>query len=69
VAGRLHAGAVSINDAGLSAFIQEAEKNSFKLSGLGGSRMGPASIGRFMRKQALLINTGQERDPWWYGDP
>ena len=65
IASRLHAGGVSINDAALTGMVQTAEKQSFKLSGLGGSRMGGASIRRFVRAQALLINTGEE-SPWWF---
>ena len=63
---RLQAGAVSINDAALTALIYEGEKQSFKDSGLGGSRMGASSIQRFLRKQAFLINTGATADPWWF---
>ena len=32
-------------------------ENSFNFSGLGGSRMGPASIMRFFRKKAFMTNT------------
>jgi hypothetical protein len=39
--------------------MHEAEKNSFKCSGLGGSRMGAAGLTRFFRKKALLRQTGQ----------
>ena len=66
VANHLEAGAVSINDAGLTAFIHEAEKNAFKLSGMGGSRMGSAALTRFMRKKAFLIKTNSLEDPWWF---
>ncbi len=67
VARRLDAGAVSVNDATLTALVWEGEKHSFKSSGLGGSRMGPASLFRFLRSQALLIKTNPAvRDPWWY---
>jgi len=58
IARRLDCGAVSINDGALTAVIQEAEKNSFRQSGLGGSRMGPAAFTRFFRRKALLIQTG-----------
>ena len=68
VASRLEAGAISINDAGLTALIHEAEKNAFKFSGMGGSRMGPAALKRFMRKKAFLIKTESIPDPWWF-DP
>ncbi len=63
---RLEAGAVSINDAALTAATQEAEKQSFKLSGMGGSRMGGASIKRFLRQKALIVKSGREPSPWWF---
>lgn len=66
VAQQIQAGAISINDAGLTALVHEGEKNAFKLSGLGGSRMGPASIQRFMRKQVFLAKTSSIPDPWWF---
>ena len=67
IARRLDAGAVSVNDSTLTALVWEGEKHSFKFSGLGGSRMGPASLFRFLRSQALLVKTNTAvRDPWWY---
>jgi acyl-CoA reductase-like NAD-dependent aldehyde dehydrogenase len=66
VAQQIEAGAISINDAALTALINEGEKNSFKCSGLGGSRMGAASMARFFRKKALLTKTQPVVDPWWY---
>ncbi len=66
VAQYIDAGAICINDAGLTALIYEGEKNSFKYSGLGGSRMGTAGLMRFVRKKALLIKTNSDRDPWWF---
>ena len=66
IASQLEVGAVSINDAGLTAFIHEAEKNSYKFSGMGGSRMGATALTRFMRKKAFLIKTDSLQDPWWY---
>ncbi|QOW24467.1 aldehyde dehydrogenase family protein [Lysobacter sp. H23M47] len=65
VGARLHAGGVSINDACLTGMIHTAEKQSFKQSGLGGSRMGSVSIRRFLRSQAVLVNSGVD-DPWWF---
>lgn len=65
VARQLQAGGISINDACLTGMVQTAEKQSFKLSGMGGSRMGTASIRRFVRARALLINTGTA-SPWWF---
>ncbi len=67
VARQLEAGAISINDAALTSLVHSGEKQSFKQSGLGGSRMGPASIRRFLRQQCLLINPGVD-DPWWFGE-
>ena len=58
VARRLDAGAVSLNDAALTALFYEAEKQSFKASGLGPSRMGAAGLTRFFRRKALIANTG-----------
>lgn len=66
VAECLEAGAISINDAGLTAFIHEAAKNAFKCSGMGSSRMGAAALTRFMRQKACLIKTNAIADPWWY---
>jgi acyl-CoA reductase-like NAD-dependent aldehyde dehydrogenase len=66
VAGRLEAGAISINDSSLTALVHDAAKQSFKRSGLGGSRMGAASLQRFYRQQALLINEAPAA-PWWFG--
>jgi acyl-CoA reductase-like NAD-dependent aldehyde dehydrogenase len=59
IAGRLEAGAVSLNDGSLTAAMHEAEKHSFKCSGLGGSRMGPAGLTRFLRKKAIIRQTGR----------
>jgi succinate-semialdehyde dehydrogenase/glutarate-semialdehyde dehydrogenase len=64
---RIEAGAISINDAGLTAIIHEGEKNAFKGSGLGGSRMGPGAIKRFMRQKAYLVKTTPVPSPWWFG--
>jgi succinate-semialdehyde dehydrogenase / glutarate-semialdehyde dehydrogenase len=58
VAVRLNAGAVSINDGSLTSMIGDAEKSSFGLSGLGPSRMGASGLLRFLRRQALLRQTG-----------
>lgn len=59
IARRINAGAISINDGSLTGVMHEAEKNSFKLSGLGSSRMGAAGLLRFLRKKALLVQTGE----------
>ncbi|MEH1766860.1 aldehyde dehydrogenase family protein [Nostoc sp.] len=66
IAHQIDAGAISINDAGLTAMMHEGEKNAFKFSGMGGSRMGAAALKRFMRKKAILIKTNTTNDPWWF---
>ncbi|WND03495.1 aldehyde dehydrogenase family protein [Temperatibacter marinus] len=55
----LEAGGISINEASLTALMHEAEKNSFKLSGMGASRMGHSGYLRFFRRQSLMINNGK----------
>ncbi|PPJ62196.1 aldehyde dehydrogenase family protein [Cuspidothrix issatschenkoi] len=65
---QLDVGAISINDASLTAMIHEGEKNSFKFSGLGGSRMGASGFKRFLRKKAFLIKTNTNKDPWWFNE-
>jgi len=57
IAARINAGGISINDCGLTFMTYEPEKNSFGYSGMGGSRMGPASINRFLRRKALILQT------------
>jgi acyl-CoA reductase-like NAD-dependent aldehyde dehydrogenase len=59
IARRIDAGAVSLNDGSLTGVMHEAEKNSFKCSGLGGSRMGAAGLTRFFRRKALISQTGR----------
>ena len=59
LASQLEVGAVSINDASLTGVVNDVEKNSFKLSGLGGSRMGLAGLTRFLRKRAILTQTAE----------
>ena len=66
IAAGLDAGAISINDAGLTGIVHEGEKQAFKASGLGGSRMGPASIRRFLRTKVLIENARTAWDPWWF---
>jgi len=57
VARRMVGGAISVNDASLTAMVHDVEKNSFCLSGMGGSRMGDAGLLRFFRKQAILYQS------------
>jgi succinate-semialdehyde dehydrogenase/glutarate-semialdehyde dehydrogenase len=68
LARRIDAGAISINDAALTAIIYDGEKMSFKASGLGGSRMGAGAIKRFLRTKALIHKHGSEDDSWWYAE-
>jgi len=56
-AGRLRAGAVSVNDAALTAVIHQFEHDSFGYSGLGASRSGASAYTRFTREQAVMANT------------
>jgi acyl-CoA reductase-like NAD-dependent aldehyde dehydrogenase len=56
VAQRVNAGAVSINDAHLTAFVHDIPHQSFGLSGLGASRFGIEGLLRYVRKKALLEN-------------
>jgi succinate-semialdehyde dehydrogenase/glutarate-semialdehyde dehydrogenase len=55
---RIDAGGISLNDGSLTATCYEADKHSFKLSGMGGSRMGPSGYTRFFRKKALIRQSG-----------
>lgn len=70
VARRIDSGGISVNDAGVAPFFigaaNVAEKTAFKGSGLGGSRLGPDSIKRFLRRKAILVNQSQARSPWWF---
>lgn len=68
IAGRLQAGGVSVNDVCLTGLVPEGEKQAFKSSGLGPSRMGPASLRRFLRQRALLNRSDPQVQPWWYSD-
>jgi succinate-semialdehyde dehydrogenase / glutarate-semialdehyde dehydrogenase len=63
---KIQAGAISINESALTSMVHEGEKNSFKFSGLGGTRMGASAIKRFMRQQAFLIKQDPIQSPWWW---
>ncbi len=62
VANQLEAGGISVNDASLTGLMHEAEKNSFKLSGMGASRMGISGYTRFFRKRSIMTNTADVFD-------
>ena len=57
VGARLEAGAISINDGSMTAMVWDAENSSFKMSGMGPSRMGESCLTRFFRKQAFMRQT------------
>ena len=54
---RLEAGAISINDGSMTSMVWDAENSSFKMSGMGPSRMGESGLTRFFRKQAFMRQT------------
>jgi succinate-semialdehyde dehydrogenase / glutarate-semialdehyde dehydrogenase len=62
---QIDGGAISINDCALTAVMHEGEKNAFKLSGIGGTRMGPSAIKRFMRQKVFIVKEGEGKSPWW----
>jgi len=63
IARRLNAGAVFIQDTFLTfAKNRTIGTNSFGVSGLGGSRTGPDSILRFVRRKALMTQHGEVAD-------
>lgn len=66
VAAKLEVGGVSVNDVLLTGMVPEGEKQAFKKSGLGPSRMGPASLRRFRRQRVLLERTDPGHQTWWY---
>ncbi|MEZ5488148.1 MAG: aldehyde dehydrogenase family protein [Steroidobacteraceae bacterium] len=55
----IDAGGISLNDGCMTYMTYEGEKNSFKYSGLGGSRMGAAGLRRFFRKKSLIQQYGR----------
>lgn len=60
---QIEAGAVALQDAAITIYIlRDAEKMSFKSSGIGGSRMGPNAILRFFLRKALVTNRGGVAD-------
>jgi acyl-CoA reductase-like NAD-dependent aldehyde dehydrogenase len=63
---QIDAGAISLNECALTALVHEGEKQAFKMSGIGGTRMGPAAIKRFLRQKAFLINKSESPSPWWF---
>jgi acyl-CoA reductase-like NAD-dependent aldehyde dehydrogenase len=68
VGARLEAGAISINDGSMTAAVWDAENASFKLSGMGPSRMGSAGLTRFFRTRALIRQNGTAATISAYGE-
>lgn len=62
----MQCGAISINDAALTAIVHDGEKQAFKQSGLGPTRMGDASIARFLKRRVLIENPISRAQPWWF---
>jgi acyl-CoA reductase-like NAD-dependent aldehyde dehydrogenase len=57
---KIRAGAISLNDASLTALIHEFDHDSFGYSGLGKSRAGLSAYTRFTREQSLMANLSGE---------
>jgi acyl-CoA reductase-like NAD-dependent aldehyde dehydrogenase len=58
LAEQIDAGGISVQDTFLTfAKLRKIGTHSFKHSGLGGSRTGPESIMRFLKRKAILTNT------------
>lgn len=58
IGSRLDAGAISLQDGGLTTMVGEAANQSRKASGLGPSRMGDSAMLRFLRERAMIRQTG-----------
>ncbi len=58
IAGRLDAGAISLQDGALTSMVGDATNQSRKASGLGPSRMGDSGMLRYLREQAHIRQTG-----------
>jgi acyl-CoA reductase-like NAD-dependent aldehyde dehydrogenase len=66
IATRMQCGAISVNDAALTAIVHDGEKQAFKASGLGPTRMGDAALGRFRKQRVLIENPSLRANPWWF---
>ncbi len=58
IGAQLDAGAISLQDGALTSMVGDATNHSRKASGLGPSRMGDEGMLRFLRRQALIAQTG-----------
>ncbi|WP_336986750.1 aldehyde dehydrogenase family protein [Altererythrobacter aquiaggeris] len=59
IGAQLDAGAISLQDGALTSMVGDATNHSRKGSGLGPSRMGDEGMLRFLRRQALIRQTGE----------
>lgn len=60
IGARINAGAVTLQDTTLSnTILLDTEKCYFGSSGLGEPRTGPSAILRYLRRKAIIINTGE----------
>jgi succinate-semialdehyde dehydrogenase/glutarate-semialdehyde dehydrogenase len=62
IAQQIDAGAITIQDCGATTYVFDGEKNWFKYSGIGASRMGEMGMLRFFRKKVLYTQTGEPHD-------
>jgi acyl-CoA reductase-like NAD-dependent aldehyde dehydrogenase len=62
IARQIDAGAVTLQDCGATTYVFDGEKNWFKLSGIGASRMGEMGMLRFFRKKVLYSQHGETHD-------
>ena len=62
IARQIDAGAVTLQDCGATTYVFDGEKNWFKLSGIGASRMGEMGMLRFFRKKVLYAQHGETHD-------
>lgn len=59
IGSQLDAGAISLQDGALTSMVSDATNHSRKASGLGPSRMGDEGLLRFLRRKAMIRQTGQ----------
>ena len=62
IAQQIDAGAVTLQDCGATTYVFDGEKNWFKYSGIGASRMGEMGMLRFFRKKVLYAQHGEPHD-------
>ena len=62
IARHLDAGAISVQDCGITTYVFDGEKNWFKFSGIGASRMGKMGMVRFFRKKVIYTQSGGTHD-------